>query len=374
MKKVTSIIIILGILIGGYFLLNKKQTPINNQPIKIGVVLPMTGIAASYGENQLNAINLAVKEINQNGGVLGRNIQVVSEDDGTDPGKTVSAFQKVTQIDHVPVVIGGMWDFLANAIMPIIKSSSIPVVSPSAAPDTLDKAANTFFTTFPPVSIHQPIVEKYLNNEKGKTVAIMYINNPWGMAHRDMYRKAVIATGKTLVTEVELPKFDNNDIQREITLLKSSKPDILLTAIAPADSKLIVEKNPTLGLNARIFGHENFIGSYLNQGINKTDLKGVVAYTLALPTSGFVKKYTDTYGKNPINEADKAYDAIYIIVKAIEISKDPSSAGILVGLRQVKDYVGASGSFDYTKSNWPTAESSRLEIFDGNNFVPYLAN
>ena len=365
---VAGIVVVVGVFYGMYH----KQPQASGSTVKIGVILPMTGIAANYGENQSNAIHLAVDEINARGGVLGKPLEVILEDDGTEPTKTVSAYQKVIDVDHVPVVIGAVWDFLANAVMPIVDSKKIPTISASAAPDSLTTKSDAFFTTFPPISVHQPIVEKYLNHAQGSRVAIMYINNAWGIAHRDMYRKAAASTGKQIVAEIELPNFDNNDIQSEVTRLKSVKPDILLTSVNLIDPKLIIEKNKDLGLNANIFGHDNIVASYQNKNIRKDALKDVVVYRLARSDSDFFDKYKKAYGATPISEADKAYDAVYVIAKAIELSQDTSSQGILRGLKQIKDYQGVSGPIDYTQNNWPTTDTSRLEIYNGTDFVSYL--
>lgn len=345
-----------------------------NEPIKIGTVLPLTGFASNYGENQTNAIKLAVDEINSKGGVLGRRIELVSEDDNTDPKKSVSAFQKLVEVNKVPVVIGGVWDIMANAIMPLTSVKQVPLISTTASPDILEKTTEYFFTTIPPVSIHQSTIEKYLKNEPGKKVAIMYVNGGWGIAHLETYKKAIDSSGKTLVAESKLSKFDNNDIQREITLLKLSKPEIILAAVNIMDGKLLAEKNAQFALNARIFGHDNIAASYESQEIDKNAMKGLVVYRLALPQSEFLEKYKKAYGKAPFDDADKAYDAVYVIKTAIELSEDPSSSGILKGLKQVGDFNGASGPIDYTKANWPTKDTARMEIFDGTKFVPYLNN
>jgi ABC-type branched-subunit amino acid transport system substrate-binding protein len=238
----------------------------------------------------------------------------------------------------------------------------------------LEKTNKYFFTTIAPVSTHQPVVEKYLRNESGKTVALVYVAGGWGIANRNLYRKAIEATGKTLVSEVELTKFDGNDVQREVTLLKSSHPDIILAAVNFMDAKQLVEKNKLLGLNSKIFGHDNILVSYVTQGIDKDALKGTVVYRLAAPDSEFAAKYKTLYGKEPANDADKAYDAVYVIARAVELSGDSSAAGVLSGLKKIDAISGASGPLDYRTTNWPTKDTAHLEIFNGTEFVPYLNN
>ena len=375
MKKTIWTIIILAAIV--FIILNTRSR--NNfsvvdgeNPIKIGAILPMTGIAAVYGEHHLNAIRMAIDEINTKGGILNRKLELVLEDNATDPKKEISGYQKLTAIDHVPVIIGGVWDIMANAVMPLVDSVKVPLISPTAPPDILDSTSQNFFTIIAPVSLHQKIIERYLRMETGQKVALMYVSSGWGNAHKLTYEKAVKETGKTIVSQSELTKFDNNDVQREITLLKTSRPDIILSAVNFIDSKLLVEKNSQLSLGAKIFSHTNLETTYFEQGIDKEALKGSVVYRLESPKSRFIEDYRKRYNKEPVSDADKAYDAIYVIAKAIEISKEVSPAGIVAGIKRISDFEGVAGPIDYTKANWPTVDNAHLEIFDGNDFVPYL--
>ena len=101
-------IIVLALIIWGVVLFSKPQ-PAQGKPIKIGVVASMTGPGAFYGENIQKGVGLAVEEINASGGVLGRPIEVIYEDDETNPQKTVSAARKLLSIDGVIVLLGVQW-------------------------------------------------------------------------------------------------------------------------------------------------------------------------------------------------------------------------------------------------------------------------
>lgn len=374
MKKNLIIVIVLIVIVAILELVLRSSAPKDTNTISIGEILPMTGIAADYGEDQSKAIQMAVDEINAKGGVLGRKLALSLQDDATDPKKDVSAYQQLTDIEHVPVIIGADWDINANAIMSLLSDKKVAVMSPTASPDILDKTNEYFFSTIPPISVHQSTVEKYLKNEPGKKVAIVYVEGGWGIAHRNTYRAAITATGKTLVNETDLPNFDGNDIQRAVTLLKSYRPDILLVAVNSEDGKNLVNKNVQLGLNAHIFAHYDLGVTFENAKADTTNLKGIVIYKIIEPTSTFMQKYKQLYNKVPGSDADKAYDAVYLIAKAIDLSKDASAAGILKGLKMISDFQGVSGPVDYTKANWPTADTAYMQIFDGKSFVPYLNN
>ena len=162
MKKIIGIIIATLVIVLLVWRVVGRTSPLttDGETLKIGVIMPMTGVAANYGEHQSNAIRMAVEELRGKKGSTRKRMEVVLEDNATDPKKEISALQKLTDSDRVPVVIGSVWDIMANAVMPIIDDKQIPLISPTASPDILEKTNKYFFTTIAPVSTHQPVFEK----------------------------------------------------------------------------------------------------------------------------------------------------------------------------------------------------------------------
>jgi len=370
-KKAAIWALVIIIVVGGvYALTNRSTEPVGEEVIKIGAVIPISGIAATYGENQRNAIELAVDEINDSGGVAGRPLEVVFEDDETNTAKTVSAFQKLISVDGVEVVIGAVWDFLANAVIPVADVAGVLIVSPSAAPDTLDTESRYFISVFPPIFSHEGIFSEYLESlTNTQNVVIMTINNAWGDAHRQMYLRALEGTKHTVVKDVVLPKFDGNDIQREMSLIKALDPTLILLGTNLVDPKIVIERNLNLGINAVIAGHDNTATNFFNGNLSEEEIEGVIVYKRAPANEDFVRNYEERYGSTPISEADVAYDAVYIIKEALENSSGVYEADTLIeGLRRVR-YEGASGTFDFSEANYPTRSSS-LYIFRSGELIP----
>lgn len=119
-KSVSLVVVALVIIVGVALLSRSHSSEVLANTITLGAVLPITGIAAPVGEAERNAISLAAKEINASGGVGGRPLQLIVEDDGTDATKSVTATQKLITVDHADMLIGGVWDFLANAVVPVL--------------------------------------------------------------------------------------------------------------------------------------------------------------------------------------------------------------------------------------------------------------
>lgn len=360
---IVVVLVLILVLIG-----RRDSAPTSSEPIKIGADLPMTGIAAIYGEHQKNAISLAVEEINNDGGVLGRPLEVIYEDDGTEAKQAVSVVNKLISVDNAPVIIGATWDFLAGAVMPVIDSQKRILITPSASQDMIESTSSYHFTTYMAISSNRGVVEKYLSKFRQPKAVIIYANNYWGKAHGEMFKKALENSGGVLVKEVVLPKFDNNDMQRELSLIKASGADVVLGALNYNDVVTFSKRRTELGIAAPVLAHANFANAYYDKKISAGSLKDISIFRPALPKTDFVEKYQQKFDKSPLAEADSAYDAVYAVKYAIEEVGKTDSESILTGLRQI-DFVGASGRIDYPELNYPVNKLPILQTFNGQDFV-----
>lgn len=374
MKKVhwisiIAIVVVVSVVLGMYR--NKLFWEVANEnTVRIGVVIPTTGIAAVVGENEKNGIQFAIDEINKSGGILGKTPEVVFEDDHTDSKQTVSALQKLISVDRTDVLIGGAWDFLANASIPVVEQEKKVMITPSALPDTLEKASDFLFVTHSPVSSNERAVTGFLKKTVGDRVAIISVNNLWGQAHLAMFKKSIEASGKLLVKEVTVPQFDNNDIQRELSLIKPLQPDIFVVALNFGDSSVFLQKKKELGINGKVLGDFHILDGYNQGSISKELLFDTTIFVFSDPTQEFNDKYTKVFGKQPGTYADTAYDAVYVIKQAIENSGGKTdSDSIIRGIHQITHYQGASGQIDFSQRNYPENKVPILKTFNGTEFV-----
>jgi len=199
----------------------------------------------------------------------------------------------------------------------------------------------------------------------------MYINNAWGKAHERTFEKALENAGRhTLVATVVLPKFDDNDIQAELTKLKPLRPTLILTALNLHDPAIPVRKNRELGLNMQVVAHNNIAPNVLNGDVSSEVMEGLVTYHLSPPKDSFVVAYRERFGREPISEADTAYDALFVIKEAMEKTGATDAESIRRGLREVTDYDGVSGRIDFSEHNYPENKVPILKVFRGGEFVP----
>jgi branched-chain amino acid transport system substrate-binding protein len=147
-KKIIIGIVVIIVIILGVWISNSKSSDLSKiNEIKIGSILIESGDGASWGEAARNGMDLAIKEINDQGGVLGKKFVAIHEDDAGDPAKTVSAFRKLTQTDGAKFIIGPSWSKNGDAIKDLITNEI--VISPSLGNANFNEASKYMFNTWP---------------------------------------------------------------------------------------------------------------------------------------------------------------------------------------------------------------------------------
>lgn len=340
----------------------------NAEPIKIGVVASLTGPGAFYGQNIRKGVELAIDEINQQGGTNGRLFSALYEDDATNPKQTVSAALKLIEVNNVKAIIGVQWDFLANAVIPIANDKKIVMISAAAPFDSLLPAHQEspyFFTTFPSAIASQHAVKRVLEVEQVKTAVIIATNNDWGLAHTRAYKEAAQLTEVKILETFLLSKTEQNDLRTIVSKAKELNPDVLMLVMNDADNIDFVRRYRELGLTAAVVAHENFSDPLYTGRLPIKDAEGFYFFEYPDPDPAFVQRFETFHNEKPQIAADTAYDAVYSLKRAVESSGSMIRGGIAEGMREVS-FEGASGPIDFTSSNYPEGKKAVLKrIEDG---------
>jgi branched-chain amino acid transport system substrate-binding protein len=338
--------------------------------IKIGVVVPLTGPAAHYGESERDGISLAVKEINESGGILGKKLEVILEDDSTDPKKAVSSFNKLVSVDKVAAVIGGAWDFLANATIPVADQNKKIFITPSALPDTLNSQSPYVFMVHAPVADSKDEFVRFLSNYKQAKVVVLQVNTVWGNAYASAFKEAIVSTGSTLSGEFILPHFDNNDFLTELVKIKELHPDVVMVAVNYADTSVFLKRRKELKLPGAVLIYEQEVkDGLMDKGITFEEVEGVMVYGFSPSEEKFVTRYQAEYNDYPGQYADTAYDSVHVLKMALEnAGGDIDSDKLIDGLHKVNNYPGASGLIDFSESNYPHNKKVLIQVFKDGRF------
>jgi branched-chain amino acid transport system substrate-binding protein len=316
--------------------------------IKIGSITSITGDFAYYGELEKMGIDLALEEINKNGGINGMPLEIVREDDQSDPIRSVEVLNKLIHVDKIQAVIGSITSDEVIAQAPFIEKNKVAFLTAIANSGQIPAAGGYIFRIFPTTDQEgKNLVEAAVRRGK-KTAAIIYINNAYGLElTKTIRREAALAGIEVLVAEGY--KKDANDFRGQLRRVQEKNPNAVFLLGFPRDMGLILKQANDLKLGTDFFAPATF-EKLVIETIAGEAAEGLV-YVMPVDTFSdeFTRNFKKKYGKDPNFVNALNYDALNLLVVAIERSGYNGEA-IRNELLKVADYPGASGiiTFDET--------------------------
>ncbi len=314
-KVIAGIIIIVLIIWGISALVPNNETggpaTTSGEPIKIGFVGPLTGEAASLGEGGKAGLETALKEINDAGGVGGRKIEVVFEDDRCSKDG-VSAFNKLISANDVTAIIGPICSASGGPGLPIAQKAGVPVIFWASAP-SLTKIGDYVFRLYPSDAFQGKFAAEYVKNKLGKSrVAVLYVKNDWGQGLRDAFVNRFTELGGTTVYDDGAAQ-DTKDLKSSVSKIKAAKPDAIYFPAYPSLAIIGFKQMKDLGINVPILGGDAFEA----EEVFKSEVAEGVMFTVGIIRNSdeFKAKIKDATGVESNFAAPPAYDALYVLAK-----------------------------------------------------------
>jgi branched-chain amino acid transport system substrate-binding protein len=323
--------------------------------IKIGMVVPLTGPGAFSGQLQSQGFKLAVDEVNKAGGILGRQIEAVVEDDQTTNPGTVLAFSKLAGDKDIVAFVGPIRSTQIHAMAPDALKLGKPVMIGGTDP-TLTHMDNPWLFRFRPNDTYSArVIADFGTNTLGKKKwAIVHSTDAFGTAGMKNLTEALKRLG---VEPVLVQGYPNNsqDFTPVALALKQSGADVLGSYMTfEADVAILAKQMRQLGVNM------TWVGSPSNVTNNAMKLAGPALYgTYAVvdlnkdsapPAKDFYAKYEAAYKSSPDFFASWPYDAVHILALAINNAKSLEPDKIRAALIAVQGYDGAEGTYNFDKN------------------------
>lgn len=349
MKKLIIIILIVAIASVGLILGCAKE----DKEIKIGAILPLTGDGAKYGEEAKNGIDLALEEINAKGGINGRKIKIIHEDDQGTSSAAVSVLNKLVTVDKVPVIIGTMYSSTMLAVAPIAENKKVILISPSASSPEITVAGDYIFRNWPSDIYEGGEMAKFAYEKLGlQKIGILTVNIDYGLGLAKVFEKVFTEYGGDVIA---IEKYDQGatDFRTQLSKIKTQIPEALYLPGYYKEIALILRQANELGLNIRFLSCVGFDNPKALE-LAEEAAEGVIFARPAYdPESkneivvSFVQSFKSKYGLAPGTYAAHAYDAFKIIAGAIQRG-GYQAEGIKEALYDIKDFPGVAGktSFD----------------------------
>jgi len=375
MKKIIIGIIVLAVVVwGGVKLFGTKEEK-TREPIKIGVIFPLTGNNASYSEKFTRGLFLARDEINENGGIDGKKIELIIEDGMADPAKSITAYQKLRQEHKDISVIISAFSSVILALSPLSNNDHIVLMNPVASSANLSQAGDYEFNVMPLMTLTvNKLVDYVANVENYNTVAVIYVNTDFGRSGHDIFKKKFESMGGKIVAEESYIDGDT-DMRTQLSKIKQSNPQAIYLATTGKSGGLIIKQIGELGIKAKLFSTDGIeapetilIGGQVSE--NLTYISPAFDVKNDDPVvKKFVESFQVKFGSLPEVYAANNYDTLKLI--SLAVKKVGNSGEVIKNyLYSVKDYKGVSGDLSFDE-NGDVIKPMIIKKIQNGQFVKY---
>ncbi len=284
--------------------------------IKLGYFGPLTGDAASIGPPGVAGAQLAIQEINNAGGILGKKLVLVVEDDACS-SKSVEAMNKLVHFDHVLAVSGPDCGSAAGPALPIAQEAQVPVVIRWASAPDLTRVGDYIFRIFPSDLFQGTYAAEYAFNKLGKRkVAVLYVKNDYGQGLRDVFVKRFTELGGKIVFD-ESHNQEDTDVRTSLLKAKETEPDLAYMPTYRAVGRVALQQMKELSFNVSVLAGDAFD---TDEVIQAPEAEGVLYPTAVTGNPDWFKQ--KVFQLTGIEEnhitASIAYDSIWVIAEAIK--------------------------------------------------------
>ena len=338
--------------------------------IKIGFFGDLTGPTFNFGKSAYNGVLMAADEINQSGGINGRRIDVVIEDDKGSPEEAARLTAKLIDQDKVVAIIAGGTSGNSRAAAPKAQASHVPLISPSSTDPAVTQTGDYIFRACFVDTFQGEVMARFaLNTLKAQKAAIIFdFNSPYGRGLTDYFKLSFAKLGGRIVSEQSYAQGDA-DFKGQLSTIRSAEPDVIYIPGYYGDVALIAKQARMIGLTQPLLGGDGWDAPELWQ-LGGDALNGAFIsthYSSDDPSStiqSFVVLYKQRYQNLlPDAHAALAYDATRILFDAIARAGAVDGDKLRYALAQTKNFAGVTGviSMDANRNAVKPAVVLKLE-------------
>jgi branched-chain amino acid transport system substrate-binding protein len=317
--------------------------------IKIGEFASLTGKEATFGQMSHHGTELAVDEANASGGVLGKKLQLLTEDDQSKPGESKTIARKLISRDNVIALLGEVASSRSLEAAPVCQEAHVPQVSPSSTnPKVTEMGDYIFRICFTDPQQGKVLAQFALNTLKAERVAVLTdAGTAYSVGLATYFKDAFTAGGGTIVAEEKYTGGDK-DFSAQLTAIKAANPEALFVPGYYTEVGLIARQARGLGLTVPLFGGDGWEsselvtiggeaveGDYFSTHFSLEDNKTNV--------TKFVQDFQTKYGTAPDAMGALGYDSALILIDAIKRAGSTEGAKVRDALAATKNFTGITG-------------------------------
>jgi branched-chain amino acid transport system substrate-binding protein len=343
--------------------------------ILVGEYGSLTGPQATFGQSTHNGIMMAIDEVNAAGGINGRKIKVLTEDDQSKQEEAANAVTKLISQQSVVAVLGEVASSSSLAAAPICQANKVPMISPSSTnPDVTKKGDFIFRLCF--IDDYQghslaDYVAKTVGVKKAAILTDVKSDYSQGLGH--YFEEQFVKDGGTIVAKASYANGDS-DFKSQLTSVKSANPEILFVPGYYTDIGQIAIQAKDLGITAPLVGGDGWESPKLieigGKGLEGCYYSNHYFYGDALPiVHDFVQKYKDRYGQTPDSLAALGYDTAKVLADAMKRAKKIDGQSLRDAIAETKGVPGVTGTINMGPDRNPVGKKLVIEEIKNGQLV-----
>jgi branched-chain amino acid transport system substrate-binding protein len=340
------------------------------QTIKIGVNEPLTGPFAASGTYVVNGAKIAADEINAKGGVLGSKIELIIEDNKSNPTEAAAVAEKLITRDKVPAMMGAWGSSLTLAVMPKLMEYKVPMVVETSSSSKITTSGNPYiFRISPPSSVEAVEFKPIMPTLGIKKADFLVINNDWGRGSAEDFGK-VMKANNIQVGLVEIMDQAAQDMSAQLSKIKATDSDTIMVTTAVEQLTLVLKQAAALGITKKIVttgGSQNpdqlidQAGAAANGSMHLTTF--APWYPEKTPDPAATNYFLGEWKKRGFafagaTESFRGYDGIRTIINAIQRAGKAEPEAITEALWKT-DFMGLNGRIKFQKEGPAGKESGQ---------------
>lgn len=364
---------ILGLLLLLSVIFSCRQNPTEDRStIKIGFFGDLSGPTYNFGQSALNGVLMAADEINIAGGINGRRLDVVIDDDKGSPEAAAQITEKLIRSDNVIAIIGAGASGNSLAAAPNAQSAHVPLISPSSTTPAVTQAGDYIFRACFIDAFQGEVMARFtVNTLKAQTAAIMLdYNSPYSRGLSEYFELSFAKLDGKILTKQSYSQGDA-DYRGQLSEIKAASPDVIYIPGYYGDVAVIARQARQLGITQPLLGGDGWDAPELWE-LGRDALNGCYItnhYSVDTPSQTiqkFVDNYRQRYGnQTPDAHAALAYDALKFLVEAIRKAGTGDGPKLRDALASTRNFVGVTGIISMDKDRNAVKPAVILKLEDG---------
>ena len=368
-KKLLSVMAVSALAMGLFTGCGGEEKAADQNVVKVGVFLPLTGDNAAGGELELRGIKLA-NQLHPE--VLGKKVELVVADNKSDKAEAASVAARLIEKDKVSVLVGSYGSSLSMAAGNIVKENKVPAVGTSCTNPQVTANNDYYFRACFIDPFQGTVMAKFATAELGVGNAAVLIDNSSDYAKglAQFFKENFVKEGGAVTAEESYLQKDT-DFKATLTKIKATNPDFLYVPGYYQEVGLIVKQARELGMNMPIAGGDGWDSAKMPEIAGAAALNNTYFSSLYSPedssdiNKNFVAAYEKAYGQKPDVFAALSYDSALLVAEAIKNAGSTEPAKISEAMAKINGFSGVSGSVTFDDKHNPVKSAVILEYKDG---------